>query len=301
LNGTVPEFQKFGIQDKIIGFIKLLRPKQWIKNLFVFAAIAFSKNIFNADAFMKVLLAFFAFCMVSSCIYILNDIVDMEKDRQHPRKRKRPIAAGIVSRLEAGFIMVILAPLSLVPSFLLDPVFGVIILVYILNNVLYSLKIKHVVILDVMSIALGFLLRVSGGAVVIDVEMSPWLLLCTLLLSLFLGFSKRRNELFILEGNADKHRKILEEYSLQFIDNMLSIVTASTVMAYSLYTFSAHSNKYMMITIPFILYGIFRYQYIVYKKNEGGSPDEIVLSDKPLIINILLWITSSIIIIYAVK
>ena len=301
MNGTVPEFQKFGIQDKIIGFIKLLRPKQWIKNLFVFAAIAFSKNIFNADAFMKVLLAFFAFCMVSSCIYILNDIVDMEKDRQHPRKRKRPIAAGIVSRLEAGFIMVILAPLSLVPSFLLDPVFGVIILVYILNNVLYSLKIKHVVILDVMSIALGFLLRVSGGAVVIDVEMSPWLLLCTLLLSLFLGFSKRRNELFILEGNADKHRKILEEYSLQFIDNMLSIVTASTVMAYSLYTFSAHSNKYMMITIPFILYGIFRYQYIVYKKNEGGSPDEIVLSDKPLIINILLWITSSIIIIYAVK
>lgn len=289
--------EKISLSQKFKGFIKLGRPKQWIKNLFIFAAIAFSKNIFNISYLTQTLYAFACFCLISSSVYILNDLVDVEKDRQHPKKKLRPIAAGIVSKTEAILMLIFVVPLVLVAAFIIDRVFLAIIAVYFINNIFYSLKVKHLVILDVMSIAAGFLLRVIGGAVVIRVEVSPWLLLCTLLLSLFLGFGKRRNELLVLEGNADKHRKILDEYSLEFIDNMLSIVTATTVMAYSLYTFTVYESKYMMLTIPFVLYGIFRYQYIVYKKNEGGSPDEVVLSDLPLLVNVLLWIICSIVMI----
>jgi 4-hydroxybenzoate polyprenyltransferase len=223
--------------------------------------------------------------------------MDVEKDRKHPRKKFRPIASGVVSKKEAMLVFLVTFIVGIIFSFLLDKIFGAVVLVYLINNVIYSFKVKHLVILDVMSIALGFLLRVIAGAVVINVDVSPWILLCTLLLSLFLGFSKRRNELVVLEENADKHRKILDEYSLEFIDHMLAIVTASTVMAYSLYTFSVYENKYMMMTIPFVLYGIFRYQYIVYKKNEGGSPEEILLTDLPLLINVILWVISSVCII----
>ncbi|TYQ16789.1 UNVERIFIED_CONTAM: 4-hydroxybenzoate polyprenyltransferase [Acetivibrio alkalicellulosi] len=284
---------------KIEGYIRLVRPKQWIKNLFVFAALIFSKHVFDWEYLSKVALAFLFFCMVSACVYILNDVVDVNKDRAHPKKRTRPIAAGIIKKREAIILLIVLLPLVLTASFLLNVYLGIVILLYFLNNLLYSLIIKHLVILDVMSIALGFLLRVIGGALVIRVYISPWILLCTLLLSLFLGFSKRRNELVVLKDDVGSHRRILEEYSLEFIDNMLSIVTASTVMAYSLYTFSSNGeNYYMMLTIPFVLYGIFRYQYIIYKKNEGGSPEETVLSDIPLIINIFLWICTSIVIIY---
>lgn len=205
----------------------------------------------------------------------------------------------MISKVEGGILLAVLLPLVLAVAFYVERYFGFVILLYFINNVLYSFKVKHLVILDVMSIAVGFLLRVIGGALVIRVYISPWILLCTLLLSLFLGFSKRRNELVILETGAENHRKILEEYSLEFIDNMLSIITASTVMAYSLYTFSTNNGNYnMMITIPFVLYGIFRYQYIIYKKKEGGSPEETVLSDIPLIISIVLWGILSIVILY---
>ena len=284
--------------DKFKGFIRLIRPKQWIKNLFVFAALIFAKHVFDFEYLEKVFLAFVCFCMISSCVYVLNDIVDANKDMLHPKKKFRPIASGMIGKVEGVIFLSILLVSALILSFMLDIYFGIVILLYFINNVVYSFKIKHVVILDVMSIALGFMLRVIGGGLVIRVYISPWILLCTLLLSLFLGFSKRRNELVVLAGNADRHRKILDEYSLEFIDNMLSIVTASTVMAYSLYTFSSNDNYSMMITIPFVLYGIFRYQYIIYKKNEGGSPEETVLSDVPLIINIFLWIVSSIVILY---
>lgn len=285
--------------QKIKAYIRLIRPKQWIKNLFVFSALIFAKHVFELVFFQKVALAFLYFCLISACVYTLNDIVDQKRDRLHPKKKTRPIASGLISRTEALVFLGILLPAALMASFMLDMYFGIVILLYFANNILYSFKVKNLVILDVMSIALGFLLRVIGGALVIKVYISPWILLCTLLLSLFLGFSKRRNELVILEANADSHRKILDEYSLEFIDNMLSIVTASTVMAYSLYTFSTNKDNYnMMLTIPFVLYGIFRYQYIVYKKKEGGSPEETVLSDIPLIINILLWVASSVVILY---
>ena len=285
--------------QKFIAFIKLLRPKQWIKNSFVIAPLVFAKHIFEYDYVIKVIAAFILFCLISSSVYVLNDIIDCEKDKLHPKKKKRPIASGIISKMEASIVMAVLLPIVLIISFYIDLYFGWVILSYFANNILYSFKVKHIVILDVMSIALGFLLRVIGGALIIRVYISPWILLCTLLLALFLGFSKRRNELIVLEKSAENHRKILEEYSLEFIDNMLSIVTASTVMAYSLYTFSTNSENYnMMLTIPFVLYGIFRYQYIIYKKNEGGSPEETVLSDIPLIISIVLWGIVSVLILY---
>jgi len=283
---------------KFKGFIHLLRPKQWIKNLFLFAALLFSRNMDKPQYVMTVLYAFLCFCMISSTVYIFNDIRDVEKDRQHPRKRMRPIAAGIIDRREAQILMIIMLPVSVILSFMLDYSFGVIVMTYLLNNVVYTLHVKNIVILDVMSIALGFILRVSGGAVVIGVTISPWLLLCTFLLSLFLGFSKRRNELLILQADAHSHRSILEHYSLDFIDNMLSIVTASTLISYSLYTFYASEGKHSMVTILFVLYGIFRYQYIVYNKKMGGSPEEIILTDIPLIVDIMLWILVSIIILY---
>ncbi len=287
------------VVQKLMAYIKLLRPKQWIKNLFVVAPLIFAKHIFEYNYMIRVLAAFVLFCCISSSVYVLNDIIDCEKDRLHPKKKNRPIASGIISKIEGGIVIAILLPLVLFVSFYMDIYFGLAVLLYFLNNLLYSFKIKHMVILDVMSIAVGFLLRVIGGALVIRVYISPWILLCTLLLSLFLGFSKRRNELVVLANGAENHRKILEEYSLEFIDNMLSIVTASTVMAYSLYTFSTNSGNYnMMLTIPFVLYGIFRYQYIIYKKKEGGSPEETVLSDIPLIVSIVLWGIVSVIILY---
>ncbi len=289
---------KFNTFDKLKGFVKLVRPKQLTKNFSVFAALIFAKHVFEGAYFIKVFAAFICFCLISSCVYILNDIVDVNKDRLHPKKKNRPIASGLIGKNQAIALLAVLLPAVLFAGFFLDAYFGLVISTYFAHNILYSFKIKHIVILDVMAIALGFILRVVGGALVIRVYISPWILLCTLLLSLFLGFSKRRNELVVLAGSADSHRKILEEYSLEFIDNMLSIVTASTVMAYSLYTFMSGDNYNMMLTIPFVLYGIFRYQYIIYKKNEGGSPEETVLSDMPLIVNILLWLVTSIIIMY---
>jgi len=231
-------------------------------------------------------------------VYIFNDICDIEKDRNHPKKKERPMAAGIISKREAQFLIAAMLPATVSFSFILDYSFGFIILLYMLNNLIYTLYLKNLVIIDVMSIALGFIFRVAGGAVAIGVAISPWLVLCTFLLALFLGFSKRRNELLVLQDNAQSHRRILEHYSLEFIDNMLSIVTASTLISYSLYTFSASDSKYFMVTILFVLYGIFRYQYIIYNKRMGESPEDIVLTDKPLIVNIMLWILSSVIILY---
>lgn len=283
---------------KVKGFILILRPRQWIKNLFLFAALLFSRNIDNPLYIITSFYAFLCFCMISSTVYIFNDIRDIEKDRKHPIKRKRPIAAGVLTRREAQILMLIMLPFSSALSFMLNYSFGFIVMAYLLNNVIYTLYVKNIVILDVMSIALGFILRVSAGAVVIRVAISPWLLLCTFLLALFLGFSKRRNELLIFQENAYNHRRILEHYSLEFIDNMLSIVTTSTLISYSLYTFYASSNRRSMITILFVLYGIFRYQYIIYNKKMGESPEEIVLTDKPLAVDIMLWVLVSVVILY---
>jgi len=283
---------------KLKGFIQLLRPKQWIKNLFIFAALLFSKSLGKPLSILAAFYAFLCFCIIASTVYIFNDILDIENDRKHPRKRKRPLPAGIISKREAEILLAFILPSAAAFSFMLNYSFGLIVIVYLLNNLLYTLYVKNLVILDVMSIAMGFILRVAGGAIAIGVAISPWLILCTFLLALFLGFSKRRNELLILRENAESHRMILEHYSLESIDNMLSIVTVSTLISYSLYTFFATEDKHQMVTILFVLYGIFRYQYIIYNKQLGESPEEIVLSDRPLLINILLWVLTSILIIY---
>lgn len=283
---------------KAEAYWQLLRPKHWIKNLFVFAAVLFSYNIGRLFYFTIAANAFVCFCLTSSAVYVFNDIKDVEKDRIHPRKMKRPLAAGIIGRGEAIAVLLVLLPFCILYAFNIGVSFGAVIVLYLINNLLYTLYLKNLVILDVMSIALGFIFRVVGGAVAIGVFISPWLLLCTLMLSLFLGFSKRRNELLVLREDARLHRQILEHYSLAFIDNMLSIVTASTLLSYSLYTIIESDNRYLMVTILFVLYGIFRYQYILYNKNQGDSPEEVVLSDKPLLINIVLWVGVCAVILY---
>lgn len=291
-------FNKIIFKNKLIGIVKISRPRQWIKNLFVFAALIFSEKFFDYVSILKTIAIFLSFCVASFLVYVINDYLDVENDKKHPKKRNRPIASGIITKREALFLIGIVSIVLIVVMMIYRNVISIVLLAYLINNIFYSIRIKHIVILDIMSIALGFLLRVIVGALAINVSVSPWILLCTLLLSLFLGFSKRRNELILLGEESEKHRRILEEYSVEFIDSMLSIVTACTVMSYSLYTFFAYSEKSMMLTIPFVLYGIFRYQYLIHKRREGGSPEEIAISDKPLLLSILLWVISSSIILY---
>lgn len=280
-----------------------MRPKQWVKNSFVFAALVFAKELFYLDYFLITLWAFLLFCLLSGSVYLINDIFDIKKDRLHPVKSKRPIASGAISIREASIWGVTLAIISLFLSFYISQNFGIVASLYFLLNLFYSLYLKKVVIIDVMSIAFGFLLRAIAGAIVIGVAISTWLILCTILIALFLGFCKRRQELLIYEKEPTTHREILGEYSTAFLDQMIGVVTASTVIAYSLYTMSPEvmekmGTQYLNITIPFVLYGIFRYLYLVYKKEGADSPTRLILEDKPLLLNIFLWGITVIIILY---
>ncbi|MBP5426668.1 MAG: decaprenyl-phosphate phosphoribosyltransferase [Clostridiales bacterium] len=278
------------MKNKLDLIGRLLRVRQWIKNLFIFAPIVFAQKAFDGISVIKVLVAAALFCLLTSCVYILNDIEDMEKDVLHPIKKLRPIASGEVSKKNALILVAILLPVSTVLGVFLEVNFGVVMILYFLNNYLYSRFLKHMVIVDVLSIAIGFVLRVIAGAEVIDIYVSPWILICTLFLALFLGLNKRKNEMLILGSEACKFRENLDEYSLEFIDNMLSAVIAMTLIAYSLYTFFSHNDVYMMTsTIPVVIYGIFRYQYLVYRKNEGGSPEDTILSDRALLATIAIW------------
>jgi len=283
--------------SKIYQIIASMRPKQWTKNSFVFAGLIFSKSFLYLDAVMRVLYAFVLFSLVSGTVYIINDVVDRDKDRLHPRKSKRPIASGSLNPYEALAYSFIVLAVALFLAFRLDFELFLILAAYFTLVTAYSLKLKNVVILDVILIAGGFVLRTVGGALVIDVRISPWLIVCTTLLSLFLALNKRKNELLVLSENAAEHRKILEEYTPELIDQMLSVVTSTTVMSYSLYTFNAGKSHYMMLTIPFVLYGIFRYQYLASTKDMGESPELVLLKDKPLLINIILWVVASIVIV----
>jgi 4-hydroxybenzoate polyprenyltransferase len=281
-----------------------LRPKQWSKNSLVFLALLFSANerwSFNdpagvVDVIGHSLLAFALFAAVSSAQYLLNDVIDAPQDREHPRKRHRPIAAGRISRGTAMVTAIALALVGLAGGCWLAPPLGAVLGLYLAVMVGYSAWFKHVVIVDVFVIAGGFVLRAAGGALAIAVPISPWLYLCTLLGALFLGFAKRRNELSVLQHQAANHRRILDEYTAGFLDQMINIVAASTVIAYSFYTFSAPnlpSNHAMMLTIPFVLYGIFRYLYLIHIKGLGGSPEEVLFSDRWLLADIAGWIAVS--------
>ena len=290
----------------ILKYVLLsMRPEQWIKNFLVFAALLFSKNLLSLSKNIEAIIGFTIFCMITGCAYMINDLVDLEKDKLHSVKSRRPLASGKLKKDTAIKIVVLVCLASLFSAFYMNILFGIIILAYFLLNIGYSIYLKNIVIIDVVSIAAGFVLRVLGGAVIISVVASQWLILCTILLSLFLGFSKRRHELVLLEDSATSHRKVLEHYSPYLLDQMIAVVTASTLICYALYTMSKDTieklgTSKLIYTIPFVLYGIFRYLYLVHQKEDGGSPTEIMFTDKPMIINICLWIISSIIFIYII-
>jgi len=289
----------------MVGLIKTMRPRQWIKNVFIFAPLTFDVKLFNPRYLAQTVAGFVLLCLVSGTVYVINDLADIEKDRQHPKKRNRPLASGQVN-VRLAVVAAILIPLVTLPlSFLLHPVFGAILTGYLLIQIAYSLWLKDVVIVDVMLIAVGFLLRVAAGVPLVNAErFSPWLYVCMTLLALLIGFGKRRHELVLLKENANAHRQILQEYNRPLLDHVISIVTASTLVAYALYTFSAPNlpaNHTMMLTIPFVLYGIFRYLYLIHVKGMGGAPEEIALSDRPLQATVALWGLSVILVMYFLK
>jgi 4-hydroxybenzoate polyprenyltransferase len=280
-----------------------MRVQQWIKNLFLFAALVFSFHLRYWNDVLLTVAGFFAFSLAASGIYLVNDVADLEADKLHPVKSKRPLPSGKLSKQAALVSSVILMAIGVAWGFYLRMDYGIVVVVYVMINIAYSISLKNVVILDVMTIAAGFVLRVIGGAVLIDVPTSEWLIVCTVLLSLFLGFSKRRHELTLLEGVANSHRTVLRQYSPYFLDQMIGIVTASTVMSYALYTMSAETmqkfgTKHLIYTVPFVLYGIFRYLYLVHKNEEGGNPAKLAVTDRPLLVNIILWVIVVIVIIY---
>jgi len=279
-----------------------MRPRQWVKNIFVFAPLIFDVKLFDWHYLAQTLAGFVLLCLVSGTVYIINDLADIEKDRQHPKKRNRPLASGQLGTSVAIIAAVVIPLVALPLGFLLQPIFGAILAGYLLLQIAYSFWLKNVVIIDVMLIAAGFLLRVAAGVPLVDTErFSPWLYICMTLLALLIGFGKRRHELVLLKENANMHRQSLQEYNLSLLDHIISIVTASTLLAYALYTFSAEGlppNHTMMLTIPFILYGIFRYLYLIHVKGMGGAPEEIALSDRPLQATFLLWGLSVVIVMY---
>lgn len=249
----------------------------------------------------RAILAFALFCLLSGSVYITNDLIDLEKDKNHPRKARRPIASGRLTPLQAGVSASILIVVSLGAAFYLSPIFALIAASFLLLNFAYTLLLKRIVILDVMTIAIGFVLRALAGTTIVGVSLSPWLLICTILLALFLGLNKRRHEIVVLGADAFRHREVLAQYSSALLDQMISVVAASTVVAYSLYTFTsptAHRARYLMLTVPFVLYGIFRYEYLVHQENQGGSPEELLLRDVPGLINIFLWVLAIVVILY---
>lgn len=288
--------------NMIKALIKAMRPRQWIKNFLIFAALVFDQQLTLMDPLLRTVAGFFLLCLGSSTVYLINDLADLEQDRRHPVKRHRPLAAGELSVSTARLTASALFVLSVGAGFALRPAFGGILLGYMLLNLLYSFWLKHVPIIDVLILATGFVLRVAAGVALITVQrFSPWLYMCTTLLALFIGFGKRRAEMVLLADDANTHRRVLDGYTIPFLDQLMIIVSGTTIVAYSLYTFSAKNlpdNNLMMLTIPFVLYGIFRYLHLVNVENAGGAPEEIVLTDWPLLVNFILWGLTAIAILY---
>ena len=275
--------------------LQALRPEQWVKNLVVLAALIFGQKLTDPGAVGRSLAALAIFCALSACVYLLNDLRDMEQDRLHPAKRHRSLAAGRLQPATAWIAAVVLAVLALAASLALPPAFFWCAAGYLALNLAYSFGLKNVVILDVLAVAGGFVLRAIAGAVVIPVEFSNWLVLCTLLLALFMVAGKRRHELTLLQAEAGSHRASLEEYSIGFLDQMITVVLSATVVAYSLYALSPEvagrlHTQAMPWTVPFVLYGIFRYLYLIHHRGEGGNPTRILFTDRPLLIAVLLWV-----------
>jgi 4-hydroxybenzoate polyprenyltransferase len=280
-----------------------LRPHQWAKNLIVLAPLIFARLLFDVPSVAAAVEAFMLFCLLSGAVYLVNDLVDLENDRLHPVKRHRPLPAGRLSPGLARGAAVLLTVVGLAGSFALGAPFGLTAFIYFALMIGYSFLLKNVVILDVLTLSFGFVLRAIAGAVAIGVAFSNWLLVCTMLLALFLSLTKRRHELTLLAGGAVEHRRILGEYSPYLLDQMIAVVTASTVLSYALYTQSPETvfkfgTDRLVWTLPFVLYGIFRYLYLVHQRDEGGNPSLVLYSDRPLLAAVGLWTTAVIAIIY---
>jgi 4-hydroxybenzoate polyprenyltransferase len=280
-----------------------LRPEQWTKNLLVLAGVVFGGRLLEPSAVAIAMVAFVVFCALSGAVYLFNDVADREADQRHPLKRERPIASGQLAVTTAVAAGVGLGAIGAVMAFSIGTTFGIVAVTYLASLVLYSLALKHVVIVDVLMIAGGFVLRAVGGAVAVDVPIGHWLLVCTTLLALFLALSKRRHELVLLADGATDHRRILEEYSPYLLDQMIGVVTSSTLIAYTVYatspdTASRLGTGQLGLTIPFVLYGIFRYLYLVHQKRGGGSPAAMLLTDRPLLGCVALWAVSVIVLLY---
>ncbi len=285
------------------ALVQSMRPKQWIKNLLVLAALVFSKRLLDGPSVLRSLVAFGIFCLLTGAVYIINDLVDREADRLHPKKKYRPIAAGRLKPGTATVWAVVLMVGSLVGGWLLDWRFGAIGTFYLLMQLAYSLRLKRVVVLDVMIVATGFAVRAIAGTFVIGVALSPWLFVCTILLALFVAVAKRRHELMFLEGGGISHRSVLGKYSETLLDQMIAVATSSTVVAYCLYTIAPDTvakfgSGNLIYTFPFVLYGIYRYLYLVYRKDLGGSPEKVFVTDLPMIIDILLWVGAVVVVLY---
>jgi 4-hydroxybenzoate polyprenyltransferase len=279
-----------------------LRPRQWVKNLFVFAGLIFGQKLLTPLVWTA-LAAFVVFCALAGAVYLLNDVADRDKDRLHPRKRERPIASGILPVSVAVGAAMVLIVAGLAAGLALSAAFALVALAYVSLLAAYSAWLKHFVIVDVLVVAIGFVLRAVAGAVVIDVEISGWLLICTILIALFLALGKRRHEYLALGDRASEHRPILAEYSAGLLDQMIAVVTASAVTAYALYTMSPETvakfhTQLLPATLPFVLYGIFRYLYLLYRRQLGGNPSELFLNDRPLLVNTLCWMLAIVAIIY---
>ncbi|HZU01050.1 MAG TPA: decaprenyl-phosphate phosphoribosyltransferase [Ktedonobacteraceae bacterium] len=306
------------ILDQFRALLVAMRPRQWTKNVIVFIGVVFAQRIFNILAFERAMFAFVVFCLASSCVYLLNDLHDLENDRMHPTKRFRPLASGALlkewAKIAIGVLLI--ADFAIVALIFLLPLpgpndlfarlgganilFVLALAAYLVLMVLYTSRLKHVVLIDVFIIASGFVLRILAGAVVIPVAISPWLYCVACFLSLFLALSKRRHELLLLQEQASTHRQILKEYSIPMLDQMITIVAAGTVMSYSLYTFQGPAgHDGMSITIPFVLYGIFRYLYLMYMRMQGGSPEEVLLSDRHMLATVMLCTICILLVLYA--
>jgi 4-hydroxybenzoate polyprenyltransferase len=293
---------------RIALYISEMRPKQWTKNLIVLAPLLFSLNLFRRDMDLLSLSAFGIFCLLSGAIYVFNDVIDCRQDREHPTKRDRPIASGRVGRGRAVVFGAALAAVGLSVAARIGGNFLAVCATYTALMIAYSLGLKHMVVLDVLIISIGFVLRAIAGVEVLKtadpaVVLSPWLLVCTLFLALFLGFGKRRSELDLLAHKAHLHRRSLEDYSKEFLDSMIAVVTAATVIAYAIYTIwpgtvEKFKTGALIYTVPFVVFGLFRYMYLVIRKNRGGSPSEILMSDVPLVADIVLWVVAAGLVIY---
>lgn len=286
----------------IVPFIKCLRPKQWTKNLLLFAGIVFAQKWTEQHLVINAVAGFLIFCALSGVVYITNDILDVEKDKEHPKKKKRPIASGAISPMAAGIGAVILLVVALAGAWMITVNFFIASAIYVALVSAYSFKFKHVVILDIMLLAMGFVVRALAGIEAINVdpvnhpiEVTPYFILTTLFLALFLAICKRRNEMVLLGGGAAGHRKVLEDYSTEYLDIILTVATTGVIASYASWTtlggFAAGTDSYypMVFTMPFVLYGIFRYLWLVFRRDEGGAPEELLVTDKPLLITVVLW------------